>query len=69
MNARKLVGTICIFLAAWPVLLASEALCEDEYKTPALEGSIPWMAILYALVCLLAVSISAFKHARRTHLG
>ena len=61
------LAQVCLAVATL-VLIPTAAICEDEYPAPAREESVPWLAILYAVVCLGGIAAVAFKHAKRTHL-
>ena len=66
MRARRRFQA-CV-AAAGGLLVPAAALCEDKYNSPALEDRVPWLAVIYLLVCLAGVCAVAFKNAKRTHL-
>ena len=50
------------------LVAATTLLARDDSTIPQREATVPWLAILYGLVCLAGVCAVAFKHSRRTHL-
>lgn len=47
---------------------AAVALANDPYSSPEKDKTLPWIAILYAVVFVAGIGLVASKNAKRTHL-
>jgi len=72
---RRYITTFGIWAAVWVFafadqvpLFAKRTARQRVLKPPEIEGGVPWLAAVYAVIALLGICVVAFKDPKRTHL-